>query len=358
VIRVLVVDDSAVVRRILSERLGKAEGIAVVGTAPNPYLARDKIVELRPDVITLDVEMPRMDGLTFLAKLMRYHPVPVIVVSSLTPEGSEAAIKALELGAVEVVSKPGGSYSVGDVAKEIARKIRAAALAKQRKSVSPELPASALELGHASFSTTRKVLAIGASTGGTEAIRKLLCALPASTPGAVIVQHMPERFTSAFAKRLDEQCPMEVREARGGEIIRSGLALIAPGNRHLVVRRSGAQYVAELRDGPAVFYQRPSVEVLFNSVARHVGKSAVGVLLTGMGADGARGLLAMRQAGARTIAQDESTSVVFGMPKAAIELGAAEEVLPLERIAPAVLAALRRRQDQPTRERSAKAAVG
>ncbi len=344
-IKVLIVDDSAVVRRILSERLGRASDVEVVGTAADPYLARDKIVELEPDVLTLDVEMPRMDGLTFLEKLMKYHPMPVIVVSSITPKGSHVALKALELGAVDVVSKPGSAYSVADISRQLVTKIRAAANARVvGKKLSGHREPDSLREPPALLHTANKVLAIGASTGGPEAIRRVLGGLPPTIPGTVIVQHMPEHFTSAFARRLDGECEMEVREAEGGEILRPGLALIAPGNKHLLVYRNagyrnGVQYVAQVRDGPQVFHQRPSVEVLFNSVAKHVGANAVGVLLTGMGADGARGLLAMKEAMAKTIAQDEASCVVFGMPKVAIELGAADRVLPLDEIPKGIIAA-------------------
>ena len=333
-IKVLIVDDSAVVRKVLTDELGKAQGIEVVGSAADPFIARDKIVRLKPDVVTLDIEMPRMDGLTFLARLMKYYPLPVIVVSSISPSGSEAAIRSLELGAVDVVSKPGAAYSVGDVAAQLADRIRGAYHAKVRRPPASDGPRVALDGSlMAKVNTTDKVVAIGASTGGTEAIREVLEALPAETPGTVIVQHMPEKFTRAFAERLDTLCRMEVREALGGEILRPGLALVAPGNKHLLVRRDGARYVSLVKDGPPVHHQRPSVDVLFNSVAKYVGVSAVGVLLTGMGADGAAGLLAMRQAGARTVAQDEATSVVYGMPREAARMGAAGIILPLGGVA-------------------------
>ncbi|MHC4945798.1 MAG: protein-glutamate methylesterase/protein-glutamine glutaminase, partial [Planctomycetota bacterium] len=302
-IRLLIVDDSAVVRKILSEQLSRADDIEVVGTASDPYIARNKIVSLKPDVITLDVEMPRMDGLTFLGKLMKYHPIPTIVVSSLTQEGGGAALRAMELGAVDVFCKPGSEYTVADLVKPLVDKIRAAAVARvmpagrqdeiEPMQISEEEERILLQSG-------RKVLAIGASTGGTEAIKKVLTGLPSSAPATVIVQHMPEQFTREFAKRLDGLCAMEVREAEGGEVLVPGLALLAPGNRHLLIQRSGTKLVARLKDGPPVFFQRPSVEVLFNSVARHAGAKAVGVLLTGMGADGGKGLLNMRQAGAYT----------------------------------------------------------
>jgi len=339
VIRVLVVDDSAVVRKILTDQLQRADDIEVVGTAPDPYVARDKIVQLKPDVVTLDIEMPRMDGLTFLSRLMKHYPLPVIVVSSLTPAGSEAAMRALELGAVDVISKPGAAYSVGDVAVQLIDRIRAAALARIRRPGEGAAERTVAAGVLSRIQTTDKVLAIGASTGGTEAIRAILEVLPATTPATVIVQHMPEHFTAAFAHRLNELSAMEVREAGGGELLRPGLALIAPGNHHLLIARQGAQYVAQVKDGPRVHHQRPAVDVLFNSVAKYAGVNAVGVLLTGMGADGAAGLLAMRQAGARTIAQDQASCVVYGMPKAAVQLGAVETILPLGRIPDGILAA-------------------
>lgn len=337
-IKVLIVDDSAVVRQVLSAELSKVTDIEVVGTATDPYVARDKIIALKPDVVTLDVEMPRMDGLTFLGKLMKHYPLPVIVVSSLTPKGSDMAMRALEIGAVDVVSKPGASYTVADVAGLIVDRIRAASVARYVKRTEPDGPRPRIDIASDSLlRTTHKVLAIGASTGGTEAIREVLAALPASTSGTVIVQHMPERFTASFAQRLDDLCEMEVREARDGDMVSPGVALIAPGNHHMLIRRSGANYMVEIRDGPPVHHQRPSVDVLFHSVARCVGANAVGVILTGMGADGAGGLLAMRQAGAHTLAQDEKSCVVFGMPKEAIRLNAAESVVPLPSMAGSIV---------------------
>jgi len=339
--RVLIVDDSAVVRKILTDELSKYEDIEVVGSAVDPYVARDKILKLRPDVLTLDVEMPRMDGLTFLSKLMQFHPMPVVVVSSLTPKNSEAAIRALELGAVEVIGKPGSAYSVPEIARQLVRAIRAAAGARIRKELL-ELPAVPPATRHFQLKTTDKVLAVGASTGGTKAIEVLLTSLPAMAPGTVIVQHMPEHFTAAFASRLNQLAAMEVREARDLDSVVTGVALIAPGHRHMVLERSGARYLVRLHDGPPVHHQRPSVDVLFHSVARSGGANAVGVLLTGMGADGAEGLLAMRESGSHTFAEDESSCVVFGMPREAIVLGAAVEVVALPRMAQAILAYLQR----------------
>jgi two-component system chemotaxis response regulator CheB len=365
-IRVLVVDDSALVRRVLTDELDRQPDIEVVGTATDPYVAREKIVRLQPDVVTLDVEMPRMDGLSFLAKLMKHYPLPVVVVSSLTPKDSDNAVRALALGAVEVVAKPGSSYSTPDVSGELARAIRHAARARlapltpRMAGAAPvarpalALAGSAVGRGAADptassastaaavlprLQTTHKVLAVGASTGGTQAIERLLRALPADAPGTVIVQHMPEHFTAAFAKRLDGLCAVEVREARDNDPVVPGVVLIAPGNRHMILQASGARYHVRVKDGPPVHHQRPAVDVLFQSVARAAGPNAVGVILTGMGADGAKGLLAMREAGARTFAQDEATCVVFGMPKEAIRMGAAEAILPLDAVAPAMLEA-------------------
>jgi two-component system chemotaxis response regulator CheB len=352
-IRVLIVDDSAVVRRILTDELSKTGDIEVVGTAVDPYVAREKILKLKPDVITLDVEMPRMDGLSFLSKLMQHLPIPVVVVSSLTPRNSETAMQALALGAVEVLAKPGSSFAVPDIGHELVRAVRTAASARvvkrtaesavpARTGAKPALP------GVASMATTHKVLAIGASTGGTQAIEQLLTRLPVTTPGTAIVQHMPEHFTASFAKRLDSVCAMHVKEATDGDVIVPGVALIAPGGKHMIVQANGARYVARIKDGPKVHHQRPAVDVLFQSVSRQAGRNAVGVLLTGMGADGASGMVQMKEAGAWTIAQDEATCVVFGMPREAIAQGGASEVLPLPRIAPAVLEALARAERDTT----------
>lgn len=352
-IRVLVIDDSALVRRILTEQLSRYPDIEVVGSAVDPYAAREKIAALRPDVLTLDLEMPRMDGLSFLAKLMKYHPLPVVVVSSLTPAHSETALRALALGAIEVISKPGSSFSTPDVGRGLVRAIRAAAVARVRPADAPaaasatdgRAPAKPAPL--ARLETTHKVLAIGASTGGTKAIEAMLTQMPSNSPGTVIVQHMPEHFTRTFAERLDSMCAMEVREARDGDAVVPGLALIAPGNLHMTLQASGARYHVALRNGPPVHHQRPAVDVLFQSVARNAGRNAVGVLLTGMGADGAAGMLAMREAGAHTIAEAEETCVVFGMPREAIRLDAAAAVLPLPEIAEAALSALTGRRRPP-----------
>lgn len=341
-IRVLIVDDSAFIRRVLSEELSKFEDILVVGTAIDPYVARDKIVHLNPDVITLDIEMPRMDGLSFLSKLMHHHPMPVVIVSSLGKENSETALRALDLGAVEVIAKPGSQFSIPDIPHRLIQAIRAAAVAdvRKRRTVAPEpspKPAAPAAPILASIQTSHKILAIGASTGGTIAIETILRDMPVSSPGMVIVQHMPEYFTKAFADRLDKICSIEVREARDNDLVLPGAALVAPGNHHMILERSGAAYLVKIREGPPVHHQRPSVDVLFQSVARNAGRNALGVLLTGMGADGAKGLLAMKEGGAHTIAQDEASCVVFGMPKEAIKMGAADEVVPLPEMASTII---------------------
>lgn len=341
-IKVLVVDDSALVRKVLANELSRHDDIEVVGTAVDPYSARDKIVRLNPDVVTLDLEMPRMDGLSFLAKLMRYKPLPVVVVSSLTPERNETALKALELGAVEVLSKPSPHSTTEETHRALLRAIRAAATVKFSGPVAqgagPEegAPPPPPPLN---FLTTHKVLAIGASTGGTVALEKVLTRLPATTPGTVIVQHMPEGFTASFAQRLDGLCEMEVREAKDMDYVVPGCALIAPGNKHMVLQRSGGNYIVRVKDGPPVHHQRPAVDVLFETVAEHAGRNAVGVILTGMGADGAKGLLDIKNAGGHTIAQDEKSCLVFGMPKEAIKLGAAQEIVSLQAVPQAIVSA-------------------
>ncbi len=333
-IKVLVVDDSAVVRKVFAEELSRERGIEVVGTAPDPYVARDKIVRLKPDVVTLDIEMPRMDGITFLKKLMSYYPLPVIIVSSLTSKGSDLALEALSIGALEVISKPSGSYSVGDMSLQLADKIKAVAGVKvagrgmDRKNAEGK-PAQATK---ALSSTTNKIIAIGASTGGTEALKTVLTQMPPNAPGIVVVQHMPAKFTTSFAERLDSLCALQVKEAQDGDTVINGRALIAPGNYHMLLRRSGARYYVHVKQGPLVHHQRPSVDVLFKSAAEYAGSNALGIILTGMGADGAEGLLRMRHTGAGTIAQDEKTCVVFGMPKEAIKIDAAEAIAPLSDI--------------------------
>jgi two-component system chemotaxis response regulator CheB len=327
VIKVLIVDDSAVVRQILQGALSADPEIQVVGTAPDPFVARDMIVERKPDVITLDMEMPRMDGITFLRKLMHYFPLPVIVVSSLTPEGSKLALDALSSGAVDVMCKPGAAFTVGDMAAELVEKVKMAAFAKVGRKILANAD-KPVALGQ----TTNKVIAIGASTGGTVALEYILSRMPVDAPGIVIAQHMPAMFTKQFAGRMNQLSAMEVREAVDGDSVVPGVALIAPGDLHMLLKRSGARYYVSVKTGPMVHRQRPSVEVLFRSASRAAGSNAVGVILTGMGADGAQGLLEMRQAGAATVAQDEASCVVFGMPRAAIELGAAERIMSLEQI--------------------------
>jgi two-component system, chemotaxis family, protein-glutamate methylesterase/glutaminase len=331
-IKVLIVDDSAVVRKVFSNELSRERGIKIIGTAPDPYVARDKIVKLKPDVITLDIEMPRMDGITFLKKLMKYYPLPVIIVSSLTPKGGEMALEALAGGALEVISKPSAAYSVGDMSVQLADKIRAVArvnVKEQLKSVNRYNTVKPVTLSRALTASTNKIIAIGASTGGTEAIKTVLTAMPPNSPGIVIVQHMPAQFTTSFAERLDSLSEIHVKEAKDGDSVSNGQALLAPGNFHMLLKRSGARYYVQVKKGPLVHHQRPAADVLFRSVANYAGANAVGIILTGMGSDGAAGLSEMKKAGARTIAQDEKSCVVFGMPKEAIKLGAADKVLSL-----------------------------
>lgn len=348
-IKVLVVDDSALVRGALTELLLSDPEIEEVVTAQDPYIAATKMRSFVPDVITLDVEMPRMDGLTFLRKIMSQHPLPVVMCSSLTRENTDTAFKALEYGAVEIIQKPmmgvkkfldESRILICDVVKAAARvkvaRRRATATAPPPKLSADAVLPRARPATHAMSETTDRLIAVGASTGGTEALKTFLTALPVDCHGLVVVQHMPEHFTASFAARLDELCRIQVREAAHGDRILRGQALIAPGNRHLIVKRSGAMYHVELNDGPLVSRHRPSVDVLFRSVARYAGANAIGVIMTGMGDDGAKGLKEMKEAGARTIAQDEATCVVYGMPKVAVELGGVDQVLPLEAIAPAV----------------------
>lgn len=345
-IRVLVVDDSAVARNILTLGLHKYPFIEIVGSAPDPYVAKDKILQLNPDVLTLDVEMPRMDGLTFLKKIMEYRPMPVIMVSSLTKSGCDLTISCLETGAIDFITKPEIDVADGieKMLSSLAEKIKFAARVKvNKRSLSGSTASPAPLLSSAMIETTNKILAIGASTGGTEAIKTVLTRLPADSPGIVITQHMPEKFTKSFADRLNHLCQIEVREGKNGDSVLPGLALIAPGNYHMTIKRSGARYFVETHQEPQVNGHRPSVDVMFESVAKYVGNNAVGVIMTGMGADGARGLLTMRENGARTIAQDEESSVVFGMPKEAIELGAAERIAPLEKIAEEIFRLLEKR---------------
>ena len=341
--RVVVIDDSALIRRVLTEIINSQPDMEVVAQAPDPLVAREQIRTLNPDVITLDVEMPKMDGLAFLEKLMRLKPTPVVMVSTLTERGSETTLRALELGAVDFVSKPKIDivHGMQEYADEIADKIRAAAVARVRKLVSPPVAggtAGALPARPAAGWSTEKLIIVGASTGGTEAIREFLEPLPPDIPGILITQHMPEAFTRSFARRLDGLCRITVKEAEDGERILPGHAYIAPGHSHLLLRRSGANYLTELSQAAPVNRHRPSVDVLFRSAAEHVGRNAIGVILTGMGRDGAAGMREMHDAGAWNIAQDEESCVVFGMPKEAINSGGVDEVLPLKAISRAVIA--------------------
>ncbi len=337
-------------RQTLSEILSADPEIEVIATAANPFIAAERMEEEAPDVITLDIEMPEMDGLTFLQKIMSQHPVPVVICSSLAESGAETALKALEYGAVEIVAKPrvGCAQFLRESSTTICGIVKAAAAVRPGKlraphAVEPKLTADAIlaPATRAMIETTEKVIVVGASTGGTEALRTFLEVLPEDTPGIVIVQHMPEMFTRTFANRLDSLCRISVKEAETNDTVLSGRALIAPGNHHLLLKRSGARYYVEIKDGPLVSRHRPSVDVLFRSAARYAGRNAVGVIMTGMGDDGARGLLEMKENGAMTFAQDEATSIVFGMPNEAIKRGAVQEVLPLRSIAPAVLARVR-----------------
>ena len=344
-IKVLIVDDSAIVRKILTDAITAEKDLEVVGTAPDPFIARDKILALKPDVLTLDIEMPRMDGLTFLKKLMQYHPLPTIVISSLGQASCQATLDALRFGAVEVLAKPGGPYSVGELQLTLANKIRAAAAARIQRSAPVASPARVEAVSPASAKPFCRdvVIAIGASTGGTEAITEVLTRMPADTPPVVITQHIPPVFSLTFANRLNQLCAMEVKEAADGDVLLPGRVLIAPGNFHMVLRRSGSTVRVQIKDGPQVCYQRPSVDVMFASVAETCGSNAIGAILTGMGADGAQGLLRMKRAGAVTIAQDEASCVVFGMPREAIRAGAVDRTLPLAQVADALLSEARNR---------------
>ena len=340
-IRVLNVDDSALMRQVLASLLAKDPEIEVIGSAPDPYIAREKIKALNPDVITLDVEMPRMDGITFLEKLMRGHPMPVVMVSSLTEAGCQTTLRALELGAVDFITKPKIDLREGmdEVAHDLISKVKAAAAANVKRAASSGRPESKpLTSGSAMIKTTDTIIAIGSSTGGTEAVKDVLEVLPPNTPPILITQHMPERFTKTWADRMNGLCRISVKEAEDGDSVLPGHALVAPGGYHMALERSGARYTVRINQDPPVNRHRPSVDVLFASVARYAGANAVGVILTGMGGDGAKELLTMKQAGAFTIAQDEASCVVFGMPKEAIKAGAVDKILPLGDIAGAVLA--------------------
>jgi two-component system chemotaxis response regulator CheB len=339
-IRLLVVDDSALARKIITNSLATHPEIEVVGTAVDPYVARDKILELNPDVVTLDIEMPRMDGITFLKVIMKHRPMPVIIMSSLTTAGSEKAMEALQAGAVDVMEKPGGAYSAYADGNRLAEKIVAAASARIRPPLDDARPdrrgavtAPRVAAPDARSFPARKVILIGASTGGTEALKTVLTSMRGDLPGICIVQHIPAYFSKAFADRMNEICAMEVREAKHQDAVKAGLALIAPGGYHLFLKWQGSHYIVELNQGPPVHHQRPAVDILFDSAVKAgAGPHAAAAVLTGMGADGANGLLRLREQGARTIAQNEETCVVFGMPREAIRLGAAQQVLPLEQI--------------------------
>jgi two-component system chemotaxis response regulator CheB len=346
--KVLIVDDSAVVRQTISTLLSAERDIEVIATASDPYYAIEKIAGEIPDVIILDLEMPRMDGLTFLKKIMEQHPIPVIICSSLADKGSDSAMKALQYGAVDIITKPktGTREFLEESRIHIADTVRAASAAGLKKinknnmaDVSPKYTADVIMpvvKKSVLTETTDKVIVVGASTGGTEALREFLSQLPLDTAGVVVVQHMPENFTRAFAERLNQLCDIKIKEAKNGDAVLKGQALIAPGNYHTLLKRSGAQYYVEVKDGPLVTRHRPSVDVLFRSTAYYAGKNAVGVIMTGMGDDGAKGMKEMKDAGAYTIAQDEESCIVFGMPKEAIKLNAVDKVLPLSRIAKAV----------------------
>jgi len=345
-LKVLIVDDSALIRQLLTEILDSDRTIEVVGTAADPFIAREKIKQLNPDVITLDVEMPKMDGVTFLKNLMRLHPLPVVMISTLTEQGADVTFEALEAGAVDFISKPkiDVKEAIKDYSEEIIRKVKSAAkanvtaLSKRASEASIEKKLSAdsviaKKAGPKRFKTTDKIIALGASTGGTEAIKEVLIKMPADSPGMVISQHIPEAFSGPFAVRMNGISAMTVCEAQDGQQILPGHVYIAPGNYHLIVERNGAQYICRLNDGERVNRHKPSVDVMFRSVAQNVGSNAIGIILTGMGDDGARGLLEMKETGAKTLVQDEKTSVVWGMPGAAAKLGAADKECPLNLIA-------------------------
>ncbi len=350
-VRVLIVDDSALMRQTLKTVLSTDPDVEVIATAPDPIIAAKKMEKDMPDVLMLDIEMPRMDGLTFLQKIMSEHPIPVVICSALTEEGSEVSLKAMEYGAIEIIQKPRERTKefLEEYSVRICDIVKAAAVARAKKvvkirEVEPKLTADvvlAKPTRNTMIQTTEKIVVVGASTGGTEALREFLEAMPWNAPGIVIVQHMPEHFTKAFAKRLDGLCKITVKEAENNDTVIPSRALIAPGNKHTLIRRSGTKYYVEVTDGPLVCRHRPSVDVLFRSAARYAGRNAVGVIMTGMGDDGARGMLEMKEAGAAlNIAQDEATSVVFGMPNEAIKRGAADKILPLGEIAKAVMDAV------------------
>ncbi len=351
-IKVLVVDDSPVVRNVLTRELSKDPDIEVIGTAPDAFVARDKIVAMRPDVITLDIEMPKMDGLTFLRKLMEWFPIPVVIVSGLTPKGCSLSLEALEIGAVDVIEKPAltNERALADFSTRLIDQVKAASQVRFRKPEPAAQPrprpavggplGAPKPAGRPLGKDTQKLIAIGASTGGTEALKTVLERMPVDCPPILIVQHMPGTFTKAFAERLNRQTPIEVLEAEDGMEVKPGRAIIGNGNLHLLIRKGAGKWQAETRDGPLVCRHKPSVEVLFNSFAKNVGANAIGVMLTGMGRDGADAMKNMKDAGARTIAQDEKSCVVFGMPKEAIKTGAVEKIVPLDMVTDSVLSFL------------------
>jgi two-component system chemotaxis response regulator CheB len=345
-IRVLVVDDSAIVRRMISEALSQDPEIEVVGTACDPYVARDMILQHEPDVLTLDIEMPRMDGLTFLKILQEHRPMPVVIVSSLTTEGSKMAMRAMDLGAIDVVAKQSSAWNIGSLRDQLAHRVKGAARARLSLLRQPGTGGATESTGGIQFSP-RQLLVIGASTGGTEAIKNVLSRLPAELPGICIVQHIPPIFSKTFAERLNECSALEVREAAHGDEVRPGTVLIAPGDYHMAVEWSGTAYRVRLRQDPPIHFTRPAVDMLFNSAAQAAGRHAVGVILTGMGRDGAQGMQQLKAAGAINLAQNEATCVVYGMPRAAVELGVVDRVLPLDHMPHAIIHALRERSGQP-----------
>jgi len=359
-IKVLIVDDSAVVRKILSSALSKYQDIEIVGTAPDPFIARNKILQFKPNVLTLDVEMPKMDGITFLNKLMTHYPIPTIMVSSLTQEGCDATLKALEVGAVDFVAKPTSRLGsdIENVIDELYTKIKYASKVRlSQKNIAGangnnnhsqaihSMVHSSIQSDNGKnntvFKGTNKVIFIGASTGGTEALKDVLIKMPPDSPAIAIVQHMPEIFTKAFAKRLNSLCSITVKEGKNDDSLIPGQAIIAPGNYHMSIRKNGAMYRIETNQHAPIHHQRPAVNVLFDSAAKYVGPNAIGIIMTGMGSDGATGLLNMKESGAKTIAQDEDSCVVFGMPKEAIKLGAADRIVPLNKIPENILSFLK-----------------
>ena len=344
-IRVLIVDDSSIIRTLLSKLLSTDPEIEIVGTAPDPYVAREKLIQLRPDVMTLDIEMPRMDGVTFLSKVMHHFPIRTVIISSLSTAGSEMALKALENGAIDVVAKPAidVTRSLEELGAEIIMKVKSAAHSTipQLCDRLPRVVSGTSGKSESLARTTHQILAIASSTGGTEALKRVLPCMPSDIPGTVIVQHMPPVFTKSYAQHLQSLCPFEVKEAEDGDKVMPGRVLLAPGNFHMELRREGGYYRVALQQEAAIHGVRPAADILLSTVAKHAGKNSIGVVLTGMGKDGAKGLLEMKQAGGFTIAQDEATCVVYGMPKTAVELGAIDRIMPLDKIAETILQRLK-----------------